>query len=88
MQSHFLDCQGIRSAKNGRWVLVLLRKNTQQGKRGCFNHILKNAWLSDPIEVSQDDVAQSLYKRILNNCEILYGNLHPWVTTQNEKQKV
>lgn len=36
MQSHFLDCQGIRSAKNGRWVLVLLRKNTQQGKRGAL----------------------------------------------------
>lgn len=32
MQSHFLDCQGIRSAKNGRWVLFLLRKKHSRGK--------------------------------------------------------
>lgn len=41
MQSRFLDCRGIRSAKNGRWVLVLLRKSTEQEKRGCLTTSLK-----------------------------------------------
>lgn len=37
-QSHFLDCRGIRSAKNGRWVLVRLCKS-------IFGHLIPSKHL-------------------------------------------
>lgn len=38
MQSRFSDCQGTRNAKNGRCVLALLRRSTEQGRGGAWAH--------------------------------------------------
>lgn len=67
MQSHFSDCRGIRSAKNGRWVLVLFTKHVGWMERGSLVTFLKIF----------EHLTPSKYLRMYKRTQNKWGNLHP-----------
>lgn len=86
MQSHCSDCQGTRSAKNGRWVLVLLRKITEQGE-GVFTvlEVCGQLTLADYLRMAWHRAYATELKPNMGYWE---GSLHLWVTTQTERQSM